>query len=148
MRSWGADAVRDCDGTDFPEALRQTNAKVYSTYYTTRKDNAWARENPEEVQLAANECEKGRSVYISGLPYDFSNVRLLHRALLWAARREDLLHTWFSSNPNVDVHAYVKNGKYCVVNNTYEPQETRVYRGDGSVMVLALEAYEIKWYQI
>lgn len=86
----------------------------------------------KEVQLAANECEKGRSVYISGLPYDFNNARLLHRALLWAARREDLLHTWFSSNPNVDVHAYVKNGKYCVVNNTYEPQETRVYRGDGS----------------
>ncbi|NLX83719.1 MAG: 1,3-beta-galactosyl-N-acetylhexosamine phosphorylase [Clostridiales bacterium] len=102
----------------------------------------------KEVQLAVNECEKGRSVYISGLPYDFNNARLLHRALLWAARREDLLHTWFSSNPNVDVHAYVKNGKYCVVNNTYEPQQTRVYRGDGSAFELALSANEIRWYQI
>ena len=47
---WGADALRDCDGTDFPEALRSTGAKVYATYYTTRKDNDWARRNPDEVQ--------------------------------------------------------------------------------------------------
>ena len=26
------------------------DAKVYSTYYTTRKDNAWAKANPDEVQ--------------------------------------------------------------------------------------------------
>ena len=50
MGRWGADALRDCDGTDFPEALRSTGAKVYATYYTTRKDNDWARQNPDEVQ--------------------------------------------------------------------------------------------------
>ncbi len=50
MERWGADALRDCDGTDFPEALRSTGAKVYATYYTTRKDNDWARQNPDEVQ--------------------------------------------------------------------------------------------------
>ncbi|MBQ3222670.1 MAG: 1,3-beta-galactosyl-N-acetylhexosamine phosphorylase, partial [Clostridia bacterium] len=47
---WGADAIRDCDGTDFPSELREVGAKVYSTYYTTRKDNAWAKANPDEVQ--------------------------------------------------------------------------------------------------
>ena len=26
------------------------DAKIYSTYYTTRKDNAWAKANPDEVQ--------------------------------------------------------------------------------------------------
>ena len=50
MERWGADALRDCDGTDFPEVLRSTGAKVYATYYTTRKDNDWARQNPDEVQ--------------------------------------------------------------------------------------------------
>ena len=50
MKRWGADAIRDCDGTDFPSELREVNAKVYSTYYTTRKDNAWAKANPDEVQ--------------------------------------------------------------------------------------------------
>ena len=47
---WGADAIRDCDGTDYPEELKKVDAKVYSTYYTTRKDNAWAKANPDEVQ--------------------------------------------------------------------------------------------------
>ena len=50
MKRWGADAIRDCDGTDFPQQLRDTGAKVYATYYTTRKDNDWARVHPEEVQ--------------------------------------------------------------------------------------------------
>ena len=47
---WGADAVRDCDGTDFPVELKDAGMKVYSTYYTTRKDNDWARANPDEIQ--------------------------------------------------------------------------------------------------
>ena len=50
MEQWGADAVRDCDGTDFPQELRDVDAKIYSTYYTTRKDNEWAKANPEEIQ--------------------------------------------------------------------------------------------------
>ena len=50
LKRWGADAIRDCDGTGFPAALKEVDAKVYSTYYTTRKDNAWAKANPDEVQ--------------------------------------------------------------------------------------------------
>lgn len=50
MKRWGADAVRDCDGTDFPAELRDIDAKVYSTYYTTRKENGWAKANSDEIQ--------------------------------------------------------------------------------------------------
>lgn len=50
VERWGADAIRDCDGTDYPEELRNVDAKVYSTYYTTRKDNTWAKANPDEIQ--------------------------------------------------------------------------------------------------
>ncbi len=102
----------------------------------------------KEVQLAVNACGQGRTVYISGLPYTFENSRLLYRSILWSAHAEDMLRRWFSSNVNVDVHAYVQNGKYCAVNNTYEPQETTVYRGDGSSFALRLEANEICWYTI
>ena len=49
---------------------------------------------------------------------------------------------------NVDVHAYVKNGRFCVVNNTYEPQSTTVYRGDGSSFSLELASNEIRWYEL
>ena len=54
------------------------------------------------------------------------------KLLLWSAHGEAVLNQWFSTNFNVEVHAYVKNGKFCVVNNTYEPQKTTVYRGDKS----------------
>ena len=49
-KRWGADAVRDCDGTSFPIELKDAGLKVYATYYTTRKDNAWAKANPDEIQ--------------------------------------------------------------------------------------------------
>jgi 1,3-beta-galactosyl-N-acetylhexosamine phosphorylase len=102
----------------------------------------------KEVQLAVNSFGNGRSVYISGLPYSFENSRLLYRAILWASHDEDNLHRWFSTNYNVEVHAYVKNGKYCVINNTYEPQTTTVYKGDGSSFELSLDANEIVWFEI
>ena len=50
LKRWGADAIRDCDGTEFPEELTHTGAKIYSAYYTTRIDNAWAKANPDVVQ--------------------------------------------------------------------------------------------------
>ena len=50
MKEWGADAIRDCDGTEFLQELKDTGAKVYATYYTTRKDNEWAKANPDEIQ--------------------------------------------------------------------------------------------------
>lgn len=48
--SLGADAIRDCDGTQMPQELLDMDARVYATYYTTRKDNEWALANPEEIQ--------------------------------------------------------------------------------------------------
>lgn len=101
----------------------------------------------KEVQLAVNAYGRGRAVYISGLPYSFQNARVLLRSVLWASGDEAGLMTWYSSNCNVDVHAYVKNGKYCVVNNTYVPQDTTVYT-DKSSFDLHLEANAIKWFEI
>ena len=119
------------------------------------KRNIYALEGTEvlvqrnkEVQMAAHDFGKGRAVYISGVPYSFANSRTLYRAILWSAHSEEELHTWFSSNYNVEVHAYVKNGKYCVVNNTYEPQDTTVYTTDGNSFDLHLDANEIRWYEI
>ena len=118
------------------------------------KKNIYAFEDAEvlvqrekEVQMAVKDFGNGRSVYISGLPYSFENARVLYRAVLWSAGKENELHTWYSENVNVEVHAYVKNGKFCVVNNTYEPQDTVIYRGDGSSFRQHLEANEILWYE-
>ncbi len=102
----------------------------------------------KEVQLAVNSFGKGHCVYISGLPYSFENSRLLYRSIIWASNDTENLFRWFSSNYNVEVHAYVENGKYCVVNNTYENQVTTVYKGDGSSFKLKLNPNEIIWYEI
>ena len=132
--------LADCKGEmDFGEGKKSIYAKEGTTILVQRD---------KEVQMAVNEFGDGRAVYISGLPYTFENSRVLYRAILWASHDEDGLHKWFSSNYNVEVHAYVKNGKYCVVNNTYEPQDTTVYKGDGSSFDLHLDANEIKWYEI
>jgi len=126
---------------------------VNSVDFGEGKKSIYALENAQiliqrdkEVQLAVNDFGKGRSVYISGLPYSFENSRLLLRAVLWASHSENELTTWFSSNFNVDVHAFPKNNKYCVVNNTYEPQDTTIYTTEGNSYNLHLEANEIKWY--
>ncbi len=132
--------LADCQGAvDFGEGKKSIYA-LEGAQVLVQRD--------KEVQLAVNEFGKGRAVYLSGLPYSFENSRLLHRAVLWSAHSEDQLNLWLSSNYNVDVHAYVKNGKFCVVNNTYEPQSTTVFRGDGSSFQLDLAANEIRWYKI
>ena len=119
------------------------------------KKNMYALEGTEilaqrdkEVQMAVHAYGSGRCVYISGLPYSFENSRILYRAILWSSHGEEMLHHWFSSNFNVEVHAYVKNGKYCVVNNTYEPQSTTVYTGDGKSFQLDLAANEMRTFEI
>lgn len=105
-------------------------------------------QHEKEVQLAVNQFGQGRAVYMGGLPYSFENSRLLYRAILWSVHGEQELHRWFSSNYNVEVHAYPENKKFCVVNNTYEPQETVVYKGDGESFSVNLAANQIIWYEI
>ncbi len=132
--------LADCPGeVDFGEGKKN----IYAL-----EDAQILVQRDKEVQMAVHSYGRGRAVYLSGLPYSFPNSRILYRAILWSSHAEELLYKWFSTNQSVEVHAYVKNGKYCVVNNTYEPQSTTVYRGDGSSFPLKLEANEIRWFQI
>ena len=131
--------LEDSEEVDFGEGKKNIYALPSATILVQKE---------KEVQMAVNEFGKGRAVYISGLPYSFENSRVLYRAVLWSTHSEDELNRWFSTNYNVDVHAYPKNTKYCVVNNTDEPQQTTIYRGDGSSFELALEPNQIIWYEI
>ena len=131
--------LKDVSGeVDFGEGKKNIYALEGTTILVQRE---------KEVQLAVKNCGKGRGVYISGLPYSFQNSRLLYRAILWAAHGEEALTKWFSTNYHVEVHAFPKNGKYCVVNNTYEPQVTTIFT-DRDSFELHLDSNEIRWYQI
>ncbi len=132
--------TEDCAGDiDFGESQRN----IYALEGTEILS-----QHEKEVQLAVNGFGQGRAVYMGGLPYSFENSRLLYRAILWSVHGEEELYRWFSSNYNVEVHAYPQNKKFCVVNNTYEPQETVVYKGDGENFSVKLEANQIVWYEI
>ena len=132
--------TEDCTGSiDFGESQKNIYA-LEGTQILAQQER--------EVQLAVNTFGEGRAVYLSGLPYSFENSRLLYRAILWSTHSEQELHKWFSTNYNVEVHAYPANKKFCVVNNTYEPQETTVYKGDGESFTLSLKENKIIWYQI
>lgn len=132
--------TEDCTGDiDFGESQRN----IYALEGTEILS-----QHEKEVQLAVNGFGQGRAVYMGGLPYSFENSRLLYRAILWSVHGEEELYRWFSSNYNVEVHAYPQNKKFCVVNNTYESQETVVYKGDGENFSVKLEANQIVWYEI
>jgi len=92
MKRWGADALRDADGTDFPSELAGANAKIYATYYTTRKDNEWAKNNPDEVQ----QCYITTAFKLSESG-GILTIRLLEGisdALLQVNDRDDITRWW------------------------------------------------------
>ena len=91
MRRWGADAIRDCDGTDYPDALKGVDAKVYSTYYTTRKDNAWAKANPDEIQ----QCYIMTGFHTAGDgPLRISLMQGISQELMRVNCRDDIRRWW------------------------------------------------------
>ena len=122
---------------DFGEGMK--NIYALSDAEILKKDG-------EDVQMAVNSFGDGRSVYISGIPYSFENSRMLYRAIFWAAGMEQEMKKWYSSNYNVEVNYYPATGKYCIVNNTYEPQETVIYDGKGQARSMQLKANDILWF--
>jgi 1,3-beta-galactosyl-N-acetylhexosamine phosphorylase len=50
IEKWGADAIRDSDGTKLDTALKQLSIKLYSTYFVARGYNDFAEKHPETVQ--------------------------------------------------------------------------------------------------
>ncbi len=104
------------------------------------------KKDGQDVQMAAHDFGKGRSVYISGIPYSFENARLFYRAVFWAAGEESNLKIWYSENDKIEVNYYTATGKCCVVNNTYEPQDTVIYDGRGTDTKMHLEPNGIYWF--
>ena len=91
LERWGADAIRDCDGTDYPEELKSVGAKVYATYYTTRKDNAWAKANPDEVQ----QCYIMTAFHTAaGGPLSIPLLKGISGELLKVNDRDDVKRWW------------------------------------------------------
>ena len=50
IEKWGADAIRDCDGTKLSDDITGFGVKNYSTYLTTRNDQEFIKEHMDEIQ--------------------------------------------------------------------------------------------------
>ena len=93
--------------------------------------------------MATKDYGAGRSFYITGLPYSADNARLLYRAILWTAHKENLDRKAYSANKFTEAHCYCD--RYAVINNTDSVQETDFYDIEGRKKHLTIEPYVIKW---
>jgi 1,3-beta-galactosyl-N-acetylhexosamine phosphorylase len=48
---WGADAIRNSDGTKLPKELMNLAIKVYTTYLTVRNDQEWVYSHRDQLQM-------------------------------------------------------------------------------------------------
>ena len=49
-RRWGADVIRDSDGTELSDEILQAGYDIYSTICIIREHNDWARQHPDCLQ--------------------------------------------------------------------------------------------------
>lgn len=97
------------------------------------------------VNLAVNEYQKGRAVYLSGLTDSFEAFRLIYKILLWASHKENQYQKVLSSNPLIDCFYYENSDSYALLNNSDSKQDTIFYDKNGNKKVVSLGGYEIKW---
>lgn len=50
LEKWGADAIRDSDGSKLSDDIKNLDAKIYTTYFVCRGHNDFARQNMDECQ--------------------------------------------------------------------------------------------------
>jgi beta-D-galactosyl-(1->4)-L-rhamnose phosphorylase len=86
----------------------------------------------------------GRGVYLSGHRFTPQNVRLLHRAILFAAGAETQFGTWTCSNVHTECAYYPNHKKLVVINNAGSKQETQVSTAQGRAVKAVLEPQGVK----
>ena len=136
------------DGVETPVDYGEGKKNIYALDGTKVVDIAFSdrftrKVNVGEVKMATNAYGKGRSFYITGLPYSAQNAKLLYRAILWTAAKEDMDKKSYCTNSLTEAHFY--GDRYAITNNTGAEQSTIFYDMNGVAQELVLKPYEIKW---
>ena len=127
-------------GEDKKNIYALEDAKVLDITFSDRfKRNV----NVGEVKMAINDYGKGRSFYITGLPYSFENSRLLYKAMCYVANKD--VKVCYATNPATECNYYPSALKYAIVNNSDKPQTTEVYDIYGNKSCVMLNPMEILW---
>ncbi len=120
IEKWGADAVRDCDGTELPENVGELAEKVYKTYFVTRGDNDYAYSHDKYLQ----------------------NIALISERVIAQEGTLDinLMHGFFNEQIRVNDEEYKKYWQ--VFDRTVDKEiETWDYIGDNTVRIFNAKKY-------
>lgn len=99
--------------------------------------------NVGEVKIAINGYGKGKSFYITGLPYSFENAKLLYKAMCWVSGKD--VNVCYSTNINTECNYYPETNTYAIINNATFAVETDFFDIAGQKRVVSLKPMEIKW---
>ncbi|MBU3072367.1 1,3-beta-galactosyl-N-acetylhexosamine phosphorylase [Clostridium estertheticum] len=118
--------------------------KEIDNIYVIDKNIQVIADKNQSIQIATNTFGKGRSVYFSGHKYTPENIRILLRAIYWAADEEKEFGFWTCSNANTECAYYPKINKLAVINITGQVEETTVYDCKKNEIAVSLKPYGIK----
>lgn len=102
----------------------------------------------QDTLLAVNEFGKGRSVYMTGLPYSSENTRLLLRSIYWVASQETEMYKWYTSDIRTECAYYEATGYVAIINNANEEVNTILYKDKEESLHIHLEPNGIRWIAI
>lgn len=127
---------------DAPDTL-DFGPAIDSVYILDDQTSVLAAEGKSPM-VATRSFGRGRSVYLSGHKFTAENVRLLHRAMHFAAQAEKPFETYLCSNINTECAYYPGHRKLVAVNNTDRPQDTRIHTNGGKTLSFHLEPYGVQ----
>jgi beta-D-galactosyl-(1->4)-L-rhamnose phosphorylase len=115
-------------------------------------DNIYVLDEVTEVLAAKDKSPmittkqfgQGRSVYLSSHKFTPENVRLLHRAIFFAAQAEGQFETYTCGNVYTECAYYPNHHKLAVVNNSEQAQDTLITLEKGKTLKASLEPYGLQ----
>ncbi|MBQ3218975.1 MAG: 1,3-beta-galactosyl-N-acetylhexosamine phosphorylase [Clostridia bacterium] len=127
-------------GEDKKNIYALDGAKVLDIVFSDRFKRAV---NVGEVKMAVNDYGKGKSFYITGIPYSLENSRLLYKAMCYVSGKD--INVCYSSNPLTECNYYPTSKKYAIVNNSDKTQTTEFYDMSGNKSIIELKPMEVRW---
>lgn len=118
-----------------------------SRIYAIDEDTEIIEYSNGEVHMASKNYGKGRSFYMTGMPYSIENTRILKRAIHYVTHKEEELKKYYGEDLRVEVSYYPAIGQYAVINNSLEDLTSKIYDGNGEEREITLKASELKWFE-
>lgn len=103
--------------------------------YLTDKDTRVLAEKDGCPSIATHAFGQGRGIYLAGFAYSPENARLLLNLMLWAKGMSLTQTDYLTDNAGCECAWFPAARRLAVINDTDEPQTTRVRTPEGDVQV-------------